>query len=79
MSTTSSPQTAARHEDPPEAGRAPSRRAPAVRRRWPSWLTEQRVIATTAVIAALVAWELVALARVKPALILPGPTDVIGA
>lgn len=79
MSATSSPQTAARRQEPPEAGRTGPRRTRAARRRWPSWLTEQRVIATTAVVAALVAWQLVALARVKPALILPGPTDVIGA
>jgi len=64
---------------PPSATPQGGSQQAARRRTFPSWATQQRVIGTIAVILALVIWEVVALARVKPALILPGPTDVISA
>lgn len=45
----------------------------------PRRLDERRAIGVGAVVVALVAWEVVALLRVKPALLLPGPSDVISA
>jgi NitT/TauT family transport system permease protein len=45
-------------------------------RRRPS---ETYVYGTVAVVVALAAWEVVALLRVKPKIVLPGPTDVISA
>lgn len=59
----------------PQGGSQQARR----RRALPSWASEQRVIGTIAVVLVLVIWEIAALARVRPALILPGPTDVISA
>lgn len=77
--TTASSEPTVRSQSPapgtqaaaPRAGRRPSRR--------PGWLNERRLIGTGAVIVAIAIWELVALARIKPALILPGPVDVINA
>lgn len=43
------------------------------------WFSEQQVIGASAIILVVLIWELVALARVKPALILPGPVDVVRA
>lgn len=78
--TTTSSETAVRRASASKPAGTPTRRSRGrSRRRASSWLTEQRVIGTSAVIVALVVWELVALARVKPALILPGPIDVLRA
>ncbi|GAB2766200.1 ABC transporter permease [Sinomonas soli] len=40
---------------------------------------QEGLIGTVAVVSAIVIWELVALARIKPAIILPGPIDVVKA
>ena len=48
-------------------------------RRLPSWLSQQRLIGTGAVVVVLIAWEVVALLQLKPKLILPGPFDVLDA
>lgn len=74
--TTTSSETSVRRTSTSQPAGTPKRRSSG---RSASWFTEQRVIGTAAVILALVAWELVALARVKPALILPGPVDVVRA
>ena len=79
MTTTSSEASVRPVSTSKPAGTPTRRPGGRPRRRRSSWLTEQRVIGTAAVIVALVVWELVALARVKPALILPGPIDVLRA
>lgn len=43
------------------------------------WLTERRLYGVGAVVVALAVWQLVATLRLKPAIVLPGPTDVIAA
>jgi ABC-type nitrate/sulfonate/bicarbonate transport system permease component len=58
---------------PPTAPDVPD---PRKSRRRPS---EKYVYGTTAVIAALVLWEVIALLRVRPAIVLPGPIDVVNA
>ena len=55
--------------------RTPARRKRAPKRR-PS---PQHVYGTAAVVVALGVWQLVAALRIKPAIVLPGPIDVIGA
>lgn len=55
----------------PRAGRAVR-----VRRPHPA---EKYVYGTAAVLVAIVAWQVVAALRLKPALVLPGPVDVVGA
>lgn len=59
--------------EPPRAARGDGRGRP--RRR----LSQKHVYGTVAVVAALALWEVVALLRVKPAIVLPGPSDVVGA
>jgi ABC-type nitrate/sulfonate/bicarbonate transport system permease component len=43
------------------------------------WLNERYLYGVGAVAAALAIWQLVAALRIKPAIVLPGPTDVIAA
>ena len=57
--------------------RTPRRPKPSPRR--PSWLNQRRVIGVGSVVVIIAIWELVALAHLKPALILPGPVDVVRA
>ena len=75
MTTTSSEPTTTRETTPPPATARPQQRRRPPRR----WANERRVIGAAAVVVALVVWELVALARLKPALVLPGPVDVVRA
>lgn len=70
--TTVQPLGQSRETTPPASTARPAK----PRRRW---LTEQRVVGGIAVVTAFVLWEIVALLRLKPALILPGPTDVLKA
>lgn len=58
------------------SARAPSARPTAPKRRR---FTTKYVYGTTAVIVALVLWEVIALLRVRPAIVLPGPGDVVKA
>lgn len=58
---------------PPEL--ASSTRRPPRRR----WMRENYVYGTAAVVVALAVWQLVAALRLKPALVLPGPVDVLDA
>lgn len=77
MSAPTSQTSAPKAETPPPAPSSRTRQTS--RRRLPSWLNEQRLIGMGAVVFALVVWEIVALLRIKPKLILPGPFDVIDA
>ncbi|MFI5614477.1 ABC transporter permease [Amycolatopsis sp. NPDC051903] len=77
MSVTSSHKPAPRLETRPADPGPRARRTS--RRRLPSWLSEQRLWGIGAVVVVLVAWEIVALLRLQPQLILPGPVDVINA
>jgi ABC-type nitrate/sulfonate/bicarbonate transport system permease component len=70
---TQGPRTASRPDAPASGARLTSRR------RLPSWLSEQRLIGAVAVVVALILWEVVALLRIKPKLIFPGPLDVLDA
>lgn len=77
--TTTSSDVPVRSDSPERTKPSGARRTAARNARPLSWVNERRVIGTAAVVLALVAWQLVAMARVKPALILPGPIDVIKA
>lgn len=57
----------------PTAHQSPERSRP---RRW---LTERQLYGIGAVVAVLAVWQLVATLRLKPAILLPGPTDVVAA
>jgi ABC-type nitrate/sulfonate/bicarbonate transport system permease component len=57
----------------PTAHQSPKRSRP---RRW---LTERQLYGAGAVVAVLAVWQLVATLRLKPAILLPGPTDVVAA
>lgn len=46
--------------------------------KWPH-IGEKHLYGTGAVVVALAAWQIVAMLRIQPAIILPGPTDVIAA
>lgn len=75
MTTTSEPAVRQGASTSPKPARPKQRTRPARR----SWFNERRVIGVSAVVVVIAAWEVVALLRVKPALILPGPVDVIRA
>lgn len=78
MTTASSESTVGSESTTRKGPDTPSRvrRRPSGGRRW---FNERRLIGAGAVVAAIVIWELVALARIKPALVLPGPVDVVNA
>lgn len=75
MTATSSESTMRSDSTPRKTPRPPSRKKSRSGGK-DRWLNERSVIGVGAVIVVIGIWELVALARVKPALILPGPVDV---